>query len=55
MKRYSKHFIFFLLFLPVYITYYTFLALHFNNFGAVKKFLQGTASGMAIALREKKR
>jgi GT2 family glycosyltransferase len=55
MKRHSKCFGLFLFFLPVYIAYYTFLSLRVDNIDAVKNFLQGTVSGMSIALGEKKR
>jgi GT2 family glycosyltransferase len=51
MKRYSPHFLLFVLFIPAYFLYYTVLSLRHKRFDGIANFLKGTISGIREAFR----
>ena len=53
MRRHSKYFRLFLLFLPIYIAYYTYLSLCFGRIDGIENFLKGTFSGLSMVKKQK--
>lgn len=53
MKRFGKNFFIFLLFLPVFAGYYTFLALRYQNLSGLIDFFKGTLAGLVLVIRGK--
>ena len=50
MKRFGRNFWAFLLFLPIYFAYYTFLSLRFKKKGGIVNFVKGTLEGLGLVL-----
>lgn len=53
MRRHSKHFRLFLLFLPIYFFYYTVHSLRIGRIDGIKNFLRGTLSGLYMTFKDK--
>jgi GT2 family glycosyltransferase/2-polyprenyl-3-methyl-5-hydroxy-6-metoxy-1,4-benzoquinol methylase len=53
MKRHSKHFYLFLLFLPGYLAYYSWLSLRVCRIDGIKNFLRGTCVGLYEVFKNK--
>ena len=51
MRRYSKNFPFFLLFIPVFSIYYVSLALKYKRISAIKEYITGTINGFFANLK----